>query len=77
MIEINLALSETIYIGDNTKIIVLSIKGSRVDIGIKAPKTIPVYREEIYNRIHKKVQDHKGSANHYRKITRTYKKTKK
>ena len=45
---------ETIVIGENTNITVLRVSPSQVRIGIDAPGSIPVYREEIYLRRKKK-----------------------
>ncbi|GAA0226856.1 carbon storage regulator CsrA [Marinomonas primoryensis] len=42
---------EKIIIGDDTEIMVISVQGPQVRIGIKAPKDVSVHREEIYNRI--------------------------
>ena len=42
---------ESIVIGDDTEITVLSVRGNQVRIGIKAPDEVPVHREEIYHRI--------------------------
>lgn len=45
---------ETLIIGDDVSITVLSIKGNQVRLGIKAPKHIEVHREEIYLQIKSK-----------------------
>ncbi|HJY23581.1 MAG TPA: carbon storage regulator CsrA [Hanamia sp.] len=42
---------ETIKIGDDIDIIIGGIKGNQVRLMIKAPKNVPVHREEIYERI--------------------------
>jgi carbon storage regulator len=42
---------ESIMIGDDIEIRVLSIIGDKVRIGIRAPREIPVYRQEIYGEI--------------------------
>jgi carbon storage regulator len=44
---------ESIYIGDDIKITILSSRysGHQVRIGITAPKDLPVHREEVYERI--------------------------
>lgn len=44
---------EAIMIGDDVVITVLGIRGNQIRIGIKAPKDVPVHREEIYDRIKK------------------------
>lgn len=43
---------ETIVIGDNIVVTVVSIDGSgRVRLGVQAPGSIPVHRKEVYDRI--------------------------
>ena len=42
---------ESIMIGDDIKITVVDIRGDQAKIGIDAPRSIPVHREEIYNEI--------------------------
>ncbi|MGC9311450.1 MAG: carbon storage regulator CsrA [Sediminispirochaetaceae bacterium] len=39
---------ESIIIGENIEISVVDIKGDQVKIGIKAPKDIKVYRQEVF-----------------------------
>lgn len=42
---------ESIIIGDDIELIVIGTEGDTVRLGIKAPKSIGVYRKEIYNAI--------------------------
>ena len=44
-------IDETLMIGDEVTVKVLGVRGNQVRLGINAPKTIPVHREEIYRRI--------------------------
>jgi carbon storage regulator len=41
---------ETLRIGDNVEVTVMAINGAQVRIGIKAPRTVVVDREEIAER---------------------------
>ncbi len=38
-------------VGEEISITVLGIKGSQVRIGVNAPRTVSVHREEIFERI--------------------------
>jgi len=40
--------NQSIMIGDEIEISVLSIMGEKVRIGIQAPRDIPVFRKEVY-----------------------------
>lgn len=40
--------NQSIMIGDNIEVSVLSVVGEKVRIGIHAPQDIPVFRTEIY-----------------------------
>lgn len=42
---------ESITIGDDIKIQVIEIKGKQVRLGIDAPKSYIIHREEVYIRI--------------------------
>ena len=51
MLILTRRLGENIRIGENISVAVLGIRGNQVRLGIDAPKTLPVHREEIYQRI--------------------------
>jgi len=40
--------NESIIINDNIEITVVDVQGEQVRIGINAPKSISIYRKEIY-----------------------------
>ncbi len=43
--------NESIYIGENIRIKVLSLQGKQVKLGIDVPDDMTVYREEVYLRV--------------------------
>jgi carbon storage regulator len=45
--------NQSIMIGDDIEVSVLSVMGDKVRIGIQAPQEIPVFRTEIYLEIHR------------------------
>ena len=51
MLILTRRVGETVMIGDDVTITVLGVKGNQVRVGINAPKTVAVHREEIYERI--------------------------
>lgn len=51
MLILSRNIGESIRIGDDIKLVVLENDGSQVRIGIDAPKSVPVHREEIYYRV--------------------------
>jgi carbon storage regulator len=40
--------NQSIMIGDEIEISVLAIMGEKVRIGIEAPRSVPVFRREVY-----------------------------
>lgn len=42
---------QSLYIGDDIKITLHGIRGNQVRIGIEAPSSVKIYREEIYLQI--------------------------
>ena len=51
MLILTRKLGERITIGDDVIITLLEIKGSHVKLGIEAPKSVSIHRQEIYERI--------------------------
>jgi carbon storage regulator len=44
--------NQSIMIGDNVEVSVLSVLGEKVRLGIQAPRDVPVFRKEVYLEIH-------------------------
>jgi carbon storage regulator len=40
--------NQSIMIGDQVEVSVLAIMGEKVRIGIEAPRSVPVFRKEVY-----------------------------
>lgn len=51
MLALSRKANESIIIGNDIEVTILEIKGEQVKIGISAPKSVPVYREEVYAQI--------------------------
>ena len=51
MLALTRKQGESIIIGGNIELTILEVKGEQVKIGISAPKSVPVYRKEIYLQI--------------------------
>ena len=54
--------NQSIMIGDEIEISVLSVMGDKVRIGIQAPRSIPVYRREVYVAIQREREEELGEA---------------
>lgn len=51
MLALSRKVNESIMVGHDIEITVLEIKGEQVKLGISAPKSVPLYRKEIYLQI--------------------------
>lgn len=56
MLVLSRQVEQTIMIGDEIEIKVVSIRGGKVRLGIAAPKDVPVHRREVYERIGQEAQ---------------------
>ena len=48
ILNLNRTVGESIIIGDNITITVLSVTGNQVRFGVDAPKEVGIWREELY-----------------------------
>lgn len=51
MLVLTRRVNETLVVGDDVMVTVLSVSGNQVRIGINAPRHVSVHREEIYEKI--------------------------
>ena len=54
--------NQSIMIGDDIEVSVLAIMGEKVRIGIQAPRSIPVFRKEVYLEIQSEKEEEPGKA---------------
>ncbi len=59
MLVLTRKIGESIQIGDDIRMTVLSINGQNVKVGVNAPKAVTIHREEIYEKI---VEENKRAA---------------
>ena len=60
MLLLTRKLGENIRIGDDVKITIVEVKGNHVKLGIDAPPSVKVHREELYERIQEENRRAKG-----------------
>jgi carbon storage regulator len=53
MLVLSRKLNQSIMIGDNVQLVVVSIDRDTVKLGIQAPREVPVHRAEVYEEIQK------------------------
>lgn len=51
MLALSRKKEEAIVINNDIEVVVLEIKGDQVKLGISAPKSVPIYRKEVYLQI--------------------------
>ena len=51
MLILTRRVGETLMIGDAVTVTILGVKGNQVRVGINAPKSVAVHREEIFQKI--------------------------
>lgn len=63
MLALSRKKDESIIINNDIEVTVLEVKGDQVKLGITAPKSVPVYRKEIYLDIKKANEEASSAAN--------------
>lgn len=61
MLILTRSSQEVVRIGDDIRVVVLGIQGGQVRLGIDAPKTVAVHRDEIYQQIIRQFAESKPS----------------
>ena len=51
MLVLTRKTGESIRIGDDIEIVITAVEQNKVRVGIRSPRHIPVYREELYQKI--------------------------
>src|ERR1700761_9520924 len=57
MLRITRRAGERIILGDNVIVEVMEIRGQTVRLGIEAPRSVPIYREEIWLEVQRENQE--------------------
>ena len=60
MLVLSRHVDEVIRIGDDIRVVVVDVRGDKVRIGIDAPATVQVHRQEIYELIEKERNGERG-----------------
>ena len=55
---------ESLYLGDNIKLKILSVQGKQIKIGLDVPEDMTVYREEVYLKIKEQNKQALESSQH-------------
>ena len=57
MLVLTRKICEKVMIGDDVSVTILGLFGNHVQLGINAPKSVDIHREEIYVKIQNENQD--------------------
>lgn len=57
MLVLTRKANQSIMIGDNIEVSVLSVLGEKVRLGIQAPRDVPVFRKEVFLEIEAQTLD--------------------
>lgn len=51
MLALSRKTGESVILGNDIELTILEVKGEQVKLGIKAPKSVAIYRKELFEQI--------------------------
>ena len=69
MLVLTRKVDQSIVINGNIEVQITKIEGDLVKIGIRAPRSVPIHRKEVFETIH---QTNKEAASNYRLASATH-----
>lgn len=55
MLVLSRKINQSIVIGDNIEIMLVDIRGDQIKLGINAPKSVKIFRKEVYEEVKAKI----------------------
>ena len=69
MLILSRKIDEKIRIGNDVSITVIEIHGDQVKLGVEAPKSVKVFRQEIFNAIEKENAEAAAASTNITKLS--------
>ena len=63
MLILSRKTNQKIRVGDSIEITVIEVRGDQVKIGVEAPRSVKVFREEIYDEIQRENKEALATGN--------------
>ncbi|MDE6312217.1 MAG: carbon storage regulator CsrA [Lachnospiraceae bacterium] len=68
MLALSRKAGESVVINNDIEVTILEVKGDQIKIGIEAPKSVPIYRKEIFSQIKEENENAASDASVLEKI---------
>ena len=64
MLVLSRKKNESIYVNGNIRVVIVDVRGDKVQLGVEAPREVSVYRSEVLEKIRKSelVEKNDGGA---------------
>lgn len=69
MLVLSRKVGERVVIGDDIELVVLSIEGDQIKLGIDAPRNVQIFRKEVYLSIQQSNREAVQSTTNLQKLT--------